>query len=208
LRDSKIVIEATLQICNLARHVQKALRHMAIFTTIIQQPLAVHCNIDSAFCAEQSKQFILVLRDGIPLMSDWIGFPTLYYLPLPQSVTEIQLIRGGSSLLYGPEPAVNFVTKHPEPGSPWNFYTEQVGGPYGLYSTYNVIQEAVGPLDLRLDGATYARMGNVTTASLICGNPIFMLVSTGRASALGARFLCQSLRWRRSRQADVSAVSA
>jgi hypothetical protein len=26
---------------------------MAIFTTIIQQPLAVHCNIDSAFCAEQ-----------------------------------------------------------------------------------------------------------------------------------------------------------
>ena len=62
-------------------------------------------------------------------MSDWIGFPTLYYLPLPQSVSEIQLIRGGSSLLYGPEPTVNFVTKHPEPGSPWNFYTEQVGGP-------------------------------------------------------------------------------
>jgi hypothetical protein len=56
LRDYKIVIEATLQICNLARHVQKALRHMAIFTTIIQQPLAVRCNIDSAFCAEQSKQ--------------------------------------------------------------------------------------------------------------------------------------------------------
>jgi hypothetical protein len=38
-------------------------------------------------------------------MSDWIGFPTLYYLPLPQSIREIQFIRGGSSLLYGPEPA-------------------------------------------------------------------------------------------------------
>jgi len=137
----------------------------------------------------QESEFILVLRDGIPLMSDWIGFPTLYYLPLPQSVSEIQLIRGGSSLLYGPEPApaVNFVTKHPEPGSPWNFYAEQVGGPYGLYSTYNGIQEAVGPLELRLDGATYARMGNVTTASLICGNPIFTLgidrtsISSGRS---------------------------
>jgi Fe(3+) dicitrate transport protein len=61
----------------------------------------------------QESEFTLVLRDGLPLMSDWIGFPTLYYLPLPQSISEIQFIRGGSSLLYGPEPApaVNFVTK-------------------------------------------------------------------------------------------------
>ena len=66
----------------------------------------------------QESEFTLVLRDGLPLMSDWIGFPTLYYLPLPQSISEIQFIRGGNSLLYGPEPApvVNFVTKHPEPG--------------------------------------------------------------------------------------------
>jgi Fe(3+) dicitrate transport protein len=102
----------------------------------------------------QESEFVLALQDGLPLMSDWIGFPTLYYLPLPQSVSEIQLIRGGSSLLYGPEPApaVNFVTKHPAIGSPWDFYTEQVGGPNGLYSTYNVVQEAMGPLEFRLDG--------------------------------------------------------
>jgi Fe(3+) dicitrate transport protein len=102
----------------------------------------------------QESEFTLALRDGLPLMSDWIGFPTLYYLPLPQSISEIQFIRGGSSLLYGPEPApvVNFVTKHPEPGSPWSFYTEQIGGAYGYYSTFNVIQEAVGPLEFRLDG--------------------------------------------------------
>jgi Fe(3+) dicitrate transport protein len=102
----------------------------------------------------QESEFTLVLRDGLPLMSDWIGFPTLYYLPFPQSIKEIQFIRGGNSLLYGPEPApvVNFITKHPDPGSPWNFYTEQIGGGYGYYSTYNVIQEAMGPLEFRLDG--------------------------------------------------------
>ncbi|HEX5490603.1 MAG TPA: TonB-dependent receptor plug domain-containing protein [Candidatus Udaeobacter sp.] len=102
----------------------------------------------------QESEFTLVLRDGLPLMSDWIGFPTLYYLPFPQSIREIQFIRGGSSLLYGPEPApvVNFISKRPEPGSPWNFYTEQIGGGYGYYSTYNVIQEAMGPLEFRLDG--------------------------------------------------------
>jgi hypothetical protein len=48
----------------------------------------------------QESEFTLVLRDGLPLMSDWIGFPTLYYLPLPQSIREIQFIRGGNSLLY------------------------------------------------------------------------------------------------------------
>jgi Fe(3+) dicitrate transport protein len=102
----------------------------------------------------QESEFTLVLRDGLPLMSDWIGFPTLYYLPLPQAIGEIQFIRGGNSLLYGPEPApaVNFVSKRPEPGSPWNFYTEQLGGAYGYYSTFNVIQEAMGPLEFRLDG--------------------------------------------------------
>jgi Fe(3+) dicitrate transport protein len=102
----------------------------------------------------QESEFVTVLMDGIPLASDWIGFPTLYFLPLPQSVSEVEVIRGGSSLLYGPEPApaVNFVTRHPEPGSPWNFYTEQIGGGDGLYSTYNVVQEAFGPVEFRLDG--------------------------------------------------------
>ncbi len=95
-----------------------------------------------------------VLQDGTPLASDWIGFPTLYYLPLPQGVSEIQLIRGGASLLYGPEPApaVNFVMRRPEPGSPLSFYTEQVGGSDGLYSTYNVIQGTKGPWEFRVDG--------------------------------------------------------
>ncbi|MEO7168019.1 MAG: TonB-dependent receptor [Chthoniobacterales bacterium] len=106
----------------------------------------------------QESEFVTVLMDGIPLAADWIGFPTLYYLPVPQSVSEIQEVRGGSSLLYGPEPApaVNFVTKHPKPGAPWSFYTEQIGGSDGLYQTYNVIEEAVGPLEFRLDGF-YAR---------------------------------------------------
>jgi Fe(3+) dicitrate transport protein len=102
----------------------------------------------------QESEFTNVLRDGLPLASDWIGFPTLYYLPLPQAISEIEFIRGGASLLYGPEPApaVNFISKYPAPGSPWNFYTEQIGGAYGYYSTFNVIQEAMGPLEFRLDG--------------------------------------------------------
>src|SRR5262249_8506267 len=83
-----------------------------------------------------------------------IGFPTLYYQPLPQSISEIQFIRGGSSLLYGPEPApaVNFVTKHPAPGTPWSFYASGVGGSDGYYSGYGSVQEASGPIEMRIDG--------------------------------------------------------
>ena len=46
----------------------------------------------------QESEFTIVLRDGLPLVSDWIGFPTLYYLPLPQAISEIEFIRGGSQL--------------------------------------------------------------------------------------------------------------
>ncbi len=102
----------------------------------------------------QESEFVTVLMDGVPLASDWIGFPTLYFLPLTQSTSQIDFIRGGNSLLYGPEPApaINFETKYPAPGTPWSFYTEQIGGADGLYSTYNSVQEAQGPFELRVDG--------------------------------------------------------
>jgi Fe(3+) dicitrate transport protein len=105
----------------------------------------------------QESEFVTVLREGLPLASDWIGFPTLYYLPMPQSISEIQFIRGGSSLLYGPEPApaINYVTKHPEPGTPWSTYMEGVGGPYGYYSTFYSAQEASGPVEMRVDAGYF-----------------------------------------------------
>ncbi|MEY2564315.1 MAG: Fe(3+) dicitrate transport protein [Verrucomicrobiota bacterium] len=101
----------------------------------------------------QEAEYTLFLRDGLPLMSEWIGFPTLYYQPVPQSVSEIQIIRGGSSLLYGPEPApaVNFITKRPLPGTPLSAYFEQTGGGSGFYNSYGAVQQANGPLEFRLD---------------------------------------------------------
>ncbi|HEX8281673.1 MAG TPA: TonB-dependent receptor plug domain-containing protein, partial [Chthoniobacterales bacterium] len=102
----------------------------------------------------QESEYTLFLQDGIPLMAEWIGFPTLYYVPVPQSVSEIQVIRGGSSLLYGPQPApaINYVTKRPAPGSPWSAYAEAVGGPDDTYSTYGSVENGSGPLEFRMDG--------------------------------------------------------
>jgi Fe(3+) dicitrate transport protein len=101
----------------------------------------------------QESEYTLFLQDGLPLMAEWIGFPTLYYQPVPQSISEIQFIRGGSSLLYGPEPApaVNFVTKHPAPNTPLSGYFEQTGGVDGFYNSYGSVQQSTGPLEYRLD---------------------------------------------------------
>ena len=101
----------------------------------------------------QESEYVNVLQDGMSIMSDWIGYPTLYYSPLPQSISEIQVIRGGGSLLYGPEPApaVNFVSRRPDANIPLTFGTEQIGGAYGLYSTYNFFEGTSGPLQYLAD---------------------------------------------------------
>ena len=96
---------------------------------VSQQPTPTQFNLSYRGLGNpQESEYMLVLQDGIPLESDWIGFPTLYAMPLSQSLSEIQLIRGGSSLLYGPEPApvLNLVSKRPTPGTPFSASTEQV----------------------------------------------------------------------------------
>lgn len=99
----------------------------------------------------QEAEFVLVLQDGLPISTDWIGFPTLYYMPLPQSLSEVQLIRGGNSLIYGPNPApvVNLVSRYPEPNAPLGGYSENVIGSDGLFSSYNALEGSIGSLSAR-----------------------------------------------------------
>jgi len=99
----------------------------------------------------QESEFVLAMQDGIPISTDWIGFPTLYYEPLPQEVSKIELIRGGSSLLYGPNPApvVNFVSKRPRAGEPIGGYSENTVGTDSLFSSYNAIEGSAGRIEFR-----------------------------------------------------------
>ena len=93
----------------------------------------------------QESEFVLLMQDGIPLEMDWIGFPTIYYIPVPQTIGSVQMIRAGSGLLYGPEPqpVINFISQlpstHPLAGT-----TEQVGGSNSLFSSFNKISGTNG----------------------------------------------------------------
>lgn len=97
----------------------------------------------------QEGEYVLSLQDGMPIQSDWIGFPSLYYLPVPQTIESIQLIRGGSSLLYGPEPGpvLNYVSRKPPADRELAGRSDQVFGNHSLWSSYNELAGTRGAWD-------------------------------------------------------------
>jgi Fe(3+) dicitrate transport protein len=100
----------------------------------------------------QESEYVLLMQDGIPLEMDWIGYPTIYYIPVPQTIGSVQMIRAGSGLLYGPEPqpVINFISQAPS-SRPLAGTTEQVGGSNGLYSSFNKISGTSGAWDYLAD---------------------------------------------------------
>jgi Fe(3+) dicitrate transport protein len=101
----------------------------------------------------QESELVLVMQDGIPLELDWIGFPTLYYLPVPQTLGSVQMIRAGSGLLYGPEPqpVINFMSRAASADRPWGGATEQVGGSDQLFSSFNTLSGTLGAWEYLAD---------------------------------------------------------
>jgi Fe(3+) dicitrate transport protein len=101
----------------------------------------------------QESEYILVMQDGLPIELDWIGYPTLYYLPVPQTIQSLQMIRAGSGLLYGPEPqpVLNFVSRTPNPDREFAGTTEQVGGSHDLFSSFDQVSGTVGNFEYLAD---------------------------------------------------------
>lgn len=84
------------------------------------------------------SEYLLTLQDGVPISSDWLGYSTAYYTPPLESVQRVELIRGGSALLYGPQPGpvLNYVTADPAAATSFELDTRHLAGSRGLYSTY------------------------------------------------------------------------
>jgi Fe(3+) dicitrate transport protein len=85
------------------------------------------------------SEFITGLENGAPIGSDWFGYPTLYYLPPAGRVESVEFIRGGSALLFGPQPgpSLNFITRKPAFDQDARLRTDHVRGSDGLYQTFN-----------------------------------------------------------------------
>ena len=93
---------------------------------------------------------MLALQDGLPIAADWIGAPVLAYLPAPQAISEVQFVRAGSSLLYGPQAAaINFVSRRPAASAPTTGSVELVGGSDGAASAYGEVEGSSGRFGFR-----------------------------------------------------------
>ena len=92
-------------------------------------------------------QFMQVLKDGVPIQADLFGYPEAYYTPPLEVVDNIEFVRGGSSLMYGPEPggAINFVTKDPYEG-PFSFLAQNSIGSHSFYSHMTALSGTQGTL--------------------------------------------------------------
>lgn len=75
-------------------------------------------------------------QNGYNLSGDVYGYPESYYLPPLIAVSEIQVIRGESSLQFGPQfgGIINYVIKDGPLDKPLEFGVEQTGGSYDFVS--------------------------------------------------------------------------
>jgi len=98
--------------------------------------------------APHRAQFTQVLKDGIPIHADQFGYPEAYYTPPLDTVDRIEFLRGGASLMYGPQPggSLNYVTHRPRTDRTFSFRTQHIFGSDALYSTFNSMDGTVDRL--------------------------------------------------------------
>lgn len=107
---------------------------------VSDQRIPSHYNVNYRGLGDpHESEFVAFFMDTVPLAGDLFGYPTIYFLPPAQRIERIELTRGGSGLLYGPQigPSVNFVMRGADARAERRLLTEQSLGTDGFYSTYN-----------------------------------------------------------------------
>ncbi|PSL45707.1 Fe(3+) dicitrate transport protein [Chitinophaga niastensis] len=78
-------------------------------------------------------------QNGYNIASDIYGYNEAYYLPPMEAVSRIEMVRGASSLQFGPQfgGLVNYVLNEPPKNKPFEFYTSETAGSFGMFNTFN-----------------------------------------------------------------------
>ncbi|MCX6199014.1 MAG: TonB-dependent receptor [Bacteroidetes bacterium] len=78
--------------------------------------------------------------NGYNITADIYGYPEAYFLPNLEAVQRIEVIRGASSLQFGPQfgGVINYIIRD-SPERKFEFTTEQTAGSYGMFNSFNSI---------------------------------------------------------------------
>lgn len=80
-------------------------------------------------------------QNGYNISADAFGYNEAYYIPPMEAVSRIEMVRGAASLQFGPQfgGMVNYVLNEAPKNKPFELYTSQTGGSFGLFNTFNSI---------------------------------------------------------------------
>jgi Fe(3+) dicitrate transport protein len=89
-----------------------------------------------------------VRMNGYDITPDPMGYPEAYYNPPMEVVERIEIVRGASSLQYGPQfgGLLNYVLRKPDNSKKFVFESQNTVGNNGLFSTFNYIGGTNGKL--------------------------------------------------------------
>ncbi len=89
-----------------------------------------------------------VRMNGYDITPDPMGYPEAYYTPPMEVVDRIEIVRGASSLQYGPQfgGLMNFVLRKPDISTRVTVESQNTVGSNGLFSTFNYIGGTEGRL--------------------------------------------------------------
>ncbi|MFQ3597545.1 MAG: TonB-dependent receptor [Chloroherpetonaceae bacterium] len=90
-----------------------------------------------------------VRQNGYDISADPLGYPESYYTPPFEALERIEVVRGAASLQYGTQfgGMLNFVFKRGNPDKPFEFFSRQTGGSFGLFNSFNSISGTVQNLN-------------------------------------------------------------
>ena len=80
---------------------------------------------------------VLVLEDGVPIQPAIYVYPNMYYNPPVERINEVEVIKGSSTIIYGPQTmggVINYLTTRPRKGNRPNF--KLTGGNNGYLSMF------------------------------------------------------------------------
>ena len=87
-------------------------------------------------------------QNGYNISADVFGYNESYYIPPMEAVSRIEMIRGAASLQYGSQfgGMVNYVLNEPVKDKPFEWYTSETGGSYGLFNTFNSVSGTINKI--------------------------------------------------------------
>ena len=99
-------------------------------------------------------------QNGYNLTADLYGYSESYYLPPLEAIERIEVTRGASSLQFGPQfgGVINYITKSGSTTKPFEFTTQQTGGSFGLFNSFN----SIGGTYKKWNYYSYAQYKDVT----------------------------------------------